>query len=386
MTVGFAKIRSSLGTFHPGAARPPLWTSVALLIALAPIILQAQVPPSPNRTQAIDTVESQAERRAEDSASLSPEKLIELLHQEPGLLLEVKKDLFRRAFEQGAILESRDLNDEALFRLLREDESVRVLATQEVTRRFYIRVLPTDEERRREAAGLSRRYGEKDSPQRPSRGTLNLEDRYWSAQGNQAASPQTSPTPPSNSPGSEPLPRVDFEERRALERAGFDSDEPNDTNTMISPPPPTAGRVEAEDLPGLVRTGSASQLIGGSELGAAQAPRPETDRQRSYGADLDRPRALANGTSSPMPEQSPSNQGPGNAIRRDLSMRSSLRLDYSPLATASIPMPTCPRSTISMPSMATARRRSLALPKTFSATAPAIPTSFPWICPSVSTM
>ena len=127
---------------------------VALLCGLQAVVLQGQTAPSYNRTPAIGTPESEAERRAEESASLSPETLIALLQQEPGLLLEVKKDLFRRAFEQGMLLETRDLNDERLFRLLREDESVRVLATQEVTRRFYIRALPTREERKREPVGI----------------------------------------------------------------------------------------------------------------------------------------------------------------------------------------------------------------------------------------
>ncbi len=312
-----AKIRSTPGPFRRRTA-PSVRSALTLLIALAPIVLQAQLASSPNRTQAIDTAESEAARRAEESASLSPEKLIELLHQEPGLLLEVKKDLFRRAFEQGAILESRDLNDEALFRLLREDESVRVLATQEVTRRFYIRVLPTDEERRREAAGMPR-GGQKESQQTPARGTRNLEDRYWSAQGNPASSPETSPMP-HNSHGGESLPKVDFDERRALERAGFDSDEMNDANTAISAPS-TAGRLEVEDLPGLIRTGSERPL---------QAPRPEGDRPRNYGTDVDRGRVPSNETSLPMQEAS-SNQGAGNTLRSDLSMRSSLRLDYLPL-------------------------------------------------------
>ena len=64
--------------------------------------------------------QSRAEFEAEQRVSLSAEKIIDLLQQEPGLLLQVKKMLVRKAFEQGRILDPTDLTDEALFRLLRE--------------------------------------------------------------------------------------------------------------------------------------------------------------------------------------------------------------------------------------------------------------------------
>ncbi|HEV2729357.1 MAG TPA: hypothetical protein VGV15_04940, partial [Terriglobales bacterium] len=80
---------------------------------------------------------SQAEQEAEKKVSLSAGKIIEILRSEPGLLLAVKKMLVRKAYEQGRILESADLSDEALFRLLREDDNIRVLATREIEDRFF---------------------------------------------------------------------------------------------------------------------------------------------------------------------------------------------------------------------------------------------------------
>jgi len=102
---------------------------------------------------------SRAEQEAEQQVSLSPEKIIEVLRNEPGLLLQLKKLLVRQAFEQGRILNASDLSDDALFRLLWEDENARVLATQEIEDREYIRAKPTHEEIERELAaqrGLSR--------------------------------------------------------------------------------------------------------------------------------------------------------------------------------------------------------------------------------------
>src|SRR5207245_4310849 len=98
------------------------------------------------RTRAIDDAYSRAEQEAERLVSLSADKIILLLQQEPGLLLQVKKMLVRKAYEQGRLLDSQDLTDEALFRLLRRDENIRVLATREIVDRQYVRVKPTREE------------------------------------------------------------------------------------------------------------------------------------------------------------------------------------------------------------------------------------------------
>ncbi|HEV2699194.1 MAG TPA: hypothetical protein VGU90_14455, partial [Terriglobales bacterium] len=54
-----------------------------------------------SRTHAIDEADSRAEQQAEHLVSLPPEKIILLLQQEPGLFLEVKKMLVRKAFAQG---------------------------------------------------------------------------------------------------------------------------------------------------------------------------------------------------------------------------------------------------------------------------------------------
>jgi protein involved in polysaccharide export with SLBB domain len=95
---------------------------------------------------AIDQANSRAEQEAEQLVSLSADKITRILGDEPGLLLQVKKALVRKAFEQGRILDPNDLTDDALFRLVREDQNVRVIATREIEDRSYIRAKPTREE------------------------------------------------------------------------------------------------------------------------------------------------------------------------------------------------------------------------------------------------
>jgi protein involved in polysaccharide export with SLBB domain len=90
---------------------------------------------------------------AEPKISLSAGAIVEILRREPGLLLEVKRSLVRKAYEQGRLLDSADLTDDALFQLLREDDNARVLATQEIESREYVRPKPTRPEMERDRLG-----------------------------------------------------------------------------------------------------------------------------------------------------------------------------------------------------------------------------------------
>src|SRR5690349_16265414 len=90
--------------------------------------------------------QSRAEADAEMRVSLPADKIIDILSKEPGLMLEVKKLLVRKAYEQGRILDPTDLTDESVYRLLRDNENARLLATQEIVDRSYIKAKPTREE------------------------------------------------------------------------------------------------------------------------------------------------------------------------------------------------------------------------------------------------
>ncbi len=99
-----------------------------------------------DRKTAVQTPDSRAEKEAESLVSLSPETIISILRRETGLLLEVKKAVVRKAFEQGRILDASELTDDNLYTMVREDDSVRVLATREMEQRGYIRAKPTQAE------------------------------------------------------------------------------------------------------------------------------------------------------------------------------------------------------------------------------------------------
>jgi protein involved in polysaccharide export with SLBB domain len=103
-----------------------------------------------SRTHAVDQAHSRAEHEAERLVSLPPDKIILLLQQEPGLFLEVKKLIARKAFEQGRILDSKEITDDAIFRQVRDDEEIRALITQEIVDRGYVRAKPSRDEVTRE--------------------------------------------------------------------------------------------------------------------------------------------------------------------------------------------------------------------------------------------
>ena len=89
---------------------------------------------------------NRAAQEAEQRVSLSATTITQILRNEPGLLLAVKKSLVRRAYEQGRLLDPADLTDDALFQLLQEDNNVRILATREIEDRRYVLVKPTARE------------------------------------------------------------------------------------------------------------------------------------------------------------------------------------------------------------------------------------------------
>jgi len=256
------------------------------------------------RTRALEESRSQAERLAEQSVSLSADKLVALLQKETGLLLEVKKLLVRKAFEQGRILDADDLTDDALFRLLREDENIRVLATQEVSKRLYIRALPTREERQRQAANRNslpiKAGAESSSPADAAAKNRNTsqEEKYWSTQDSGSSQPAQSPygpgyvpQSPQSSPGAQPEPGMqseprtqpepEYDSRRALEQAQMqDSDEfdamPMDSGSMGSGAIGSMERISPDQLPGLIRARSEQSLspgiIGSNGLMGQQNP------------------------------------------------------------------------------------------------------------------
>lgn len=257
---------------------PALLVMLCIAAASSPMV-SAQSVPVNRRTRAIDESQSQSERQAEQTVSLSVEKLIALMQKETGLLLEVKKLLVRKAFEQGRILESKDLTDEALFRLLREDENIRVLATQEVSNRLYIRALPNQDERQREGAVSGRPSAtnveeESSAPANPAKTrSMSQEDRYWSEQDRRSPASRQ-PTQPQYQVPPEIQQAPETDNRRAVEQAQMqDSDDFDGMPTGLggmgagiagSGPFGSMERISPEDLPGLIRARSERSNTPGS--------------------------------------------------------------------------------------------------------------------------
>jgi protein involved in polysaccharide export with SLBB domain len=163
-----------------------------IVVAVLAGALSAQVQTYPYSTQrSNEPQKSRAEQEAEAKVSFSAETIIGMLRHEPGLLLQVKKMLVRKAFEQGRVLEQSDLTDDQVFRLLRDDENIRILATHEIEDRSYIRAKPTQQELERENA-LAAKYAVTSGNalpqlnQSPSQNSslnsigVSQEQQYWS--------------------------------------------------------------------------------------------------------------------------------------------------------------------------------------------------------------
>jgi protein involved in polysaccharide export with SLBB domain len=148
-----------------------------------------QQPTAYSRSTAIDQANSRAEHEAEQMVSLSPDRILFILRQEPGLLLQVKKALVRKAFEQGRILDPNDLTDDALFTLIRQDDNIRVIATREIVDRAYIKAKPTREELARDlpcresmptsTEALAAAKPDQSSPSTTAKRTPSQEETYW---------------------------------------------------------------------------------------------------------------------------------------------------------------------------------------------------------------
>lgn len=158
---------------------------VGLLLAVTGLMAQTQPPPRSNydRTKAIPQEQSRAEQEAEHLVSLSADKIVSLLTGEPGLFLECKKLLVRTAFAQGRVLTAEELSDDAVFRLVRQDQNIRILFTREIQNRYYVRAKPTKEELERDwEQGRIRVPDASEIAAEGSgnaTGTQNQEQAYW---------------------------------------------------------------------------------------------------------------------------------------------------------------------------------------------------------------
>jgi len=79
-------------------------------------------------------------------AALSADVIVDLLRKEPVLKLQIKRVLIQKALDQGRLLAEEDLGDTELFSLIRDEFTIRKIASDEIEKRHYLPLRPTDEE------------------------------------------------------------------------------------------------------------------------------------------------------------------------------------------------------------------------------------------------
>jgi protein involved in polysaccharide export with SLBB domain len=278
----------------------------------------------------------------EPMVSLSAATISEILRREPGLLLEVKRLLVSKAYEQGRLLDPADLTDDALFQLLREDNNVRVLATQEIERREYVRPKPTRQQMENDRIARLPAPEASKSASAAMPVAQSEEEKYWAqherpgAQQKPAAPPVSAvndgysrdgfaePEPATASPNSPPMqPAVpaspDYRRRQSL--AGL---QPQNRDSYEGAPPEEGSlpRISPEGMPGLL---SASM----DESGASGQSRGSLDGSSFPGSSSSSASRLrANSMGQPFSSSLPSaDPGPGawtsrldNRIQRPTSL------------------------------------------------------------------
>ncbi|MGA9389638.1 MAG: SLBB domain-containing protein [Candidatus Sulfotelmatobacter sp.] len=251
------------------------------------------------------------EHDPEPLVSLSAGAITDILRREPGLLLEVKRVLVRRAYEQGRLLDPADVTDDALFQLLREDETVRVLATQEIEKREYIRAKPTrleikkDNIERMSGAGASKTIGTEAPSTLPSE-----EEKYWSQHEQAATRDQKPPEPslqdgfskdgseetqkPENvSPAQPPWPPSSNSNRRQ----NFAGLQPQDRDTYdgVRPEGGSLPRISPEAMPGLLTASMDESGVSAQGLNLPRAQSFATPAFTTLGSATIRSRLAENG-------------------------------------------------------------------------------------------
>ena len=252
------------------ASQPILYTVVAMTVCTLTL---AQSPASTgggyNSSLSSVTNKTRADREAEQLVSLSAAKIIEILNKEPGLLLEVKKALVRRAFEQGRILEPSDLSDDALFALLREDENVRILATRDIADRSYMRAKPRRDELARQPY-LNQQPTKEQAKSQTTQASQSQEEFYWSQRehemqrgsGSINGAPATAP-PVESQPQAPPPDST----RQVMRASTSDSPQDYDVYDGLSLDTSRMAPIRPEDMPGLLGASA-----GASSFFGAQGP------------------------------------------------------------------------------------------------------------------
>jgi len=258
------------------------------------------------------------ERDPEPKISLSAGAIIEILRREPGLLLEVKRLLVRKAYEQGRLLDPADLTDDALFQLLREDDNVRVLATQEIESREYVRPKPTRQEMARNRIGrLPAPESAKSAASVANPAGPSEEEKYWAQHEQSGGHDKTTTQEDSSAPdsrvndgfskiGFEPEPAappaaspvqptvpLSPDSRRRQSLAGLQPQN-RDSDTEATQEGGSLPRISPEGVPGLLSASLDESAATAQKLSSVDAPSLSTySATRARANSPGRPDALS---------------------------------------------------------------------------------------------
>ncbi len=294
------------------------WRTTALLGAwiVASLLLRAQTEPTAPET-------NRAAQEAEQRVSLSAAAITQILRNEPGLLLAVKKALVRRAYEQGRLLDPADLTDDALFQLLQEDNNVRILATREIEDRRYVLLKPTARELRqnqlrqdqlRQDLEREHRSAERREPGgADEKEETKPEKQYWSTHepaANRRGEATESPDEIEND-SPEPAPELELDQRRiqdlaAVEPPARDATQSGPVDAESLQPLSPSGLPEVlkasmqEDAPS--RKGSLDLDGSDGRTMAALSPNSRSSESRNSGFDSRNPNFVER---NPMRERNP---------------------------------------------------------------------------------
>jgi protein involved in polysaccharide export with SLBB domain len=223
-----------------------------------------------SRTRALDESDSRAEKEAERLVSLPPERIVILLQQEPGLLLEVKKLIVRRAFSQGRVVDAKELADNAVFRLVRDDEEFRALVTQQVVERGYVRAKPTQEELARQIEEQQRLL-DANSQRDQSFAQTGEEPGNYGPRSSGTQPRSTIPynpngTVPQSTPPASPQDQINTDQRRALLQASMDGTTSTEDTTGLPFDAVAAGgsQPSPEEIQQLISTYGKGQMPSGA--------------------------------------------------------------------------------------------------------------------------
>jgi protein involved in polysaccharide export with SLBB domain len=225
---------------------------ISCVVVWCPLFAQQEDSETPQASNRVD----REERALVDQVTLAPEQIDAVLRNQPLIMLEVKKELVRKAYEQGRLLDPVELTDAVVLRLVQEDKNVQVIATHEIERQIHLRnatanVVP--QRQRSEHTMVTSENGSTAAEPRKDVRDRDPQDYLDNPLSHPGLVPSTPVNPQTNQPS-----------QRQVQRASNDRDIPDalDSGSL------QLARVSPSDLPSLLQQGPgvspAALKMGGS--------------------------------------------------------------------------------------------------------------------------